>query len=435
MNIGATFRTVFLGALLGSAASPAWAGTVKTDVYGTTRDGATVHVFTMTNNHGLSARVLDYGGVVCAVEAPGRDGKMANVILCQKDFKGIEATGPMSALTGRYANRLLHGFTLDGKHYDLQANPAGVTLHGGQPGYSRRILQTVETFQHANDAGVTLRLVSPDGDQGFPGAMTIDVTYTLTDNNDFRMEYKATTDKPTVVNLTNHTYYNLAGYGSVEGQAMTIMADQVTPTDVNQVPTGEMAFITGHSGAGKSTLLKLLGLIERPSHGVITLDGKNLGKMPRRGIPKWRRQIGMVFQDHRLLMERSVFANVELPLVIGGIARAERGRRVRAALEKVGLLAYERQLPATLSTGEQQRVGIARAIVARPTLLIADEPTGNLDPQLAVEVMGLFGEFQQVGTTVLVASHDLPLIKRMKKRVIVLDHGRLVADLSAQEVL
>jgi aldose 1-epimerase len=245
MNIGATFRTVFLGALLGSAAGPAWAGTVKTDVYGTTRDGATVHVFTMTNNHGLSARVLDYGGIVCAVEAPGRDGKMANVILCQKDFKGIEATGPMSALTGRYANRLLRGFTLEGKHYDLQANPAGVTLHGGQPGYSRRILQTVGTFQHANDAGVTLRLVSPDGDQSFPGAMTIDVTYTLTDNNDFRMEYKATTDKPTVVNLTNHTYYNLAGYGSVEGQVMTIMADQVTPTDVNQVPTGELANVAG----------------------------------------------------------------------------------------------------------------------------------------------------------------------------------------------
>ncbi len=202
-----------------------------------------------------------------------------------------------------------------------------------------------------------------------------------------------------------------------------------------EVPTGEMAFITGHSGAGKSTLLKLLGLIERPSHGVITLDGKSLGKIQRGGIPKWRRQIGMVFQDHRLLMERTVFANVELPLVIGGIARAERARRVRASLEKVGLLAYERQLPATLSTGEQQRVGIARAIVARPTLLIADEPTGNLDPQLAVEVMGLFDEFQQVGTTVLIASHDLPLIKRMKKRVIVLDHGRLVADLSAQEVL
>lgn len=202
-----------------------------------------------------------------------------------------------------------------------------------------------------------------------------------------------------------------------------------------EVPTGEMAFVTGHSGAGKSTLLKLLGLIERPSHGAISMDGKKLSKIRRGGIPKWRRHIGMVFQDHRLLMDRTVFANVELPLMIGGVARAERARRVRAALEKVGLLAYERQLPATLSTGEQQRVGIARAIVARPSLLIADEPTGNLDPQLAVEIMGLFAEFQHVGTTVLIASHDLPLIKRMKRRVIVLDHGRLVADLAAQEVL
>jgi cell division transport system ATP-binding protein len=134
-------------------------------------------------------------------------------------------------------------------------------------------------------------------------------------------------------------------------------------------------------------------------------------------------------------MERTVFANVELPLVIGGIARQQRAARVRMALQKVGLLAYERQLPDTLSAGEQQRVGIARAIVAQPALLIADEPTGNLDPQLAVEIMGLFAEFQEAGTTVLVASHDLPLIKRMKKRVIVLDHGRLVADLAAQEVL
>ncbi|OZB61634.1 MAG: cell division ATP-binding protein FtsE [Lysobacterales bacterium 14-68-21] len=202
-----------------------------------------------------------------------------------------------------------------------------------------------------------------------------------------------------------------------------------------EVGDGEMAFVTGHSGAGKSTLLKLLALIERPSGGQIQLDGQSLGKIGRGGIPKLRRRIGMVFQDHRLLMDRTVFDNVELPLVIGGLAPAERGKRVRAALEKVGLLAYERQLPATLSTGEQQRVGIARAIVARPALLIADEPTGNLDPQLAVEIMGLFAEFQQVGTTVLVASHDLPLIKRMKKRVVVLDHGRLVADVPAQEVL
>ena len=202
-----------------------------------------------------------------------------------------------------------------------------------------------------------------------------------------------------------------------------------------EVASGEMAFVTGHSGAGKSTLLKLLGVIERPSRGVITLDGKNLGRIRRRGIPKLRQGIGMVFQDHRLLLERTVFANVELPLVIGGIARQQRAARVRMALQKVGLLAYERQLPDTLSAGEQQRVGIARAIVAQPALLIADEPTGNLDPQLAVEIMGLFAEFQEAGTTVLVASHDLPLIKRMKKRVIVLDHGRLVADLAAQEVL
>lgn len=242
MKSGATFGSVFLAALL---AGPAWAGTVKSETFGTTRDGAAVHIFTMTNNHGLRAQVLDYGGIVCAVEAPGRDGKMANVIPCQKNLAGIEATGPMSALTGRYANRVLRGFTLDGKHYDLQANPAGVTLHGGPPPYSRRILQTVGTFQHANDAGVTFRLVSPDGDQGFPGTLTIDVTYTLTDNNDFRMEYKATTDKPTVVNLTNHTYYNLAGYGSVEAQVMTVMADQVTPTDVNQVPTGEFTNVAG----------------------------------------------------------------------------------------------------------------------------------------------------------------------------------------------
>jgi cell division transport system ATP-binding protein len=202
-----------------------------------------------------------------------------------------------------------------------------------------------------------------------------------------------------------------------------------------EVAAGEMAFVTGHSGAGKSTLLKLLGLIERPSHGVITLDSQNLAKVGRSGIPKLRRRLGMVFQDHRLLMDRTVFANVELPLMIGGMAPTERSKRVRAALEKVGLLSYERQLPATLSAGEQQRVGIARAIVAKPMLLIADEPTGNLDPTLAVEIMGLFAEFQNVGTTVLIASHDLPLIKKMRKRVIVLDHGRLVADVAAQEVL
>ncbi len=201
------------------------------------------------------------------------------------------------------------------------------------------------------------------------------------------------------------------------------------------VDAGEMVFVTGHSGAGKSTLLKLLALMERPSHGTVTLDGRNLATVGARGIPAVRRKVGMVFQDHRLLTDRSVFANVELPLVIAGIAPAERARRVRAALEKVGLLKYEKQWPVALSTGEQQRVGIARALVAKPPLIIADEPTGNLDPQLAVNIMALFGEFQQVGTTVLIASHDLMLIKRMKKRVIVLDHGRLVDDVAATEVV
>src|SRR3569833_2762078 len=220
------------------AAGSARAGTVQNTVYGTTKDGATVHAFTMTNSHGMRAQVLDYGGVICAVEAPGRDGKMANVILCQKDLAGIEATGPMSALTGRYANRIAHGFTLDGKHVDLQMDRNGGTLHGGRPGYSTRVLQTVGTFEATNLAGVTFRLISPDGDQGFPGALKIDVTYTLTDNNDFRMDYKAVTDKPTVINLTNHTYYNLAGGGNVENQVLTLMSDQVTPTDAFQIPTG-----------------------------------------------------------------------------------------------------------------------------------------------------------------------------------------------------
>jgi aldose 1-epimerase len=243
-----TAVAVLFTALAGSAlVDSAWAGTVDTAIYGVTKDGATVHVFTLTNNHGMRAQVLDLGGIICDVEAPGRDGRMANVILCQKDLKAIEASGPMSALTGRYANRIGHGFTLDGKHYDLAQDAHGVTLHGGRPGYSTRILTTVRTVQHANEASVTFRLVSPDGDQGFPGTVTLDLTYSLTDNNDFRMDYRATTDKDTVVNFTNHTYYNLAGNGAgnVENQVMTVMADQVTPTDAYQVPTGELTDVAG----------------------------------------------------------------------------------------------------------------------------------------------------------------------------------------------
>lgn len=244
MKAGWHLGGVLLAMLLAGAAQ---AGTVNTEVYGVMKNGATVHIFTITNNHGMRAQVLDLGGTICDVEAPGRDGKMANVILCQKDLAGIEASGPMSALTGRYANRIGHGFTLDGKHYDLTENANGVTLHGGPPAYSRRILPVERTFEHASDAGVTFQLASPDGDQGFPGALNIEVTYTLTDNNDFRIDYKATTDKDTVINLTNHTYYNLAGNGSgnVENQLLTLMADQITPTDQYQVPLGTFVNVAG----------------------------------------------------------------------------------------------------------------------------------------------------------------------------------------------
>lgn len=191
---------------------------------------------------------------------------------------------------------------------------------------------------------------------------------------------------------------------------------------------GEMVFVTGHSGAGKSTLLRLIHLSERPSRGSVLFDGRSLAKLRPREVPYLRRRIGMVFQDHRLLLDRSLFDNVALPLLIAGLARPELDRRVRTALDRVGLLGRERSLPTALSAGEQQRVGIARAIVAQPPLLVADEPTGNLDPQLAEDIMRLFAELPAQGTAVLVASHDLHLVRRMGRRVLVLDHGRLVDD-------
>ena len=194
------------------------------------------------------------------------------------------------------------------------------------------------------------------------------------------------------------------------------------------IEAGEFVFLTGHSGAGKSTVLKLISAQERPTRGTVLLDGKNVGAVRPRAIPAVRRLIGQVFQDHRLLADRTAFDNVALPLVIASTPRAEIERRVRAALDKVGLLARERALPAQLSAGEQQRVGIARAIAATPALVIADEPPGNLDPQLAAEIMALFATLTQGGTTVLVASHDLHLIQRLKRRVLVLDKGRLIDD-------
>jgi cell division transport system ATP-binding protein len=200
-------------------------------------------------------------------------------------------------------------------------------------------------------------------------------------------------------------------------------------TGVNlHLAAGEMAFITGHSGAGKSTLLKIIAAIERPSYGQAWFNGRNLSRLSRREIPYVRRQIGLIFQNHNLLEDRTVFDNVSLPLVIAGYEHREIQRRVRAALDKVGLLDKERRYPMMLSGGEQQRVGIARAVVHRPPLLLADEPTGNLDPVLSEEIMHLFEEFNQIGLTVLVASHDLALIERMGKRILHLDQGRLLPE-------
>jgi cell division transport system ATP-binding protein len=191
------------------------------------------------------------------------------------------------------------------------------------------------------------------------------------------------------------------------------------------IEPGELIFLTGHSGAGKSTLLKLLALIERPTRGQVLVDGHNVGRFPDRLVPGYRRQLGMVFQDHKLLDDQSVFDNVALPLIIGGVSQREMPKRVRAALDRVGLLHKEKQTPGTLSTGEQQRVGIARAVVTKPSLLIADEPTGNLDPELSLEIMQLFRRFNEVGVTMLIASHDVALIEQIGGRRVVLDEGKI----------
>ena len=189
---------------------------------------------------------------------------------------------------------------------------------------------------------------------------------------------------------------------------------------------GEMVFLTGRSGAGKSTVLKLIALLERPSRGQVIVNGDSTGRLPARRVPMYRRGLGVVFQEHRLLMDRPVFDNVALPLIVADTSFREIERRVRAALDQVGLLGKERVSPQELSVGEQQRVGIARAIVSKPPLLVADEPTGNLDATLAAEVMGLFRRFNEVGVTVVVATHDLHLVQESGLREIVLDDGRLL---------
>jgi cell division transport system ATP-binding protein len=193
------------------------------------------------------------------------------------------------------------------------------------------------------------------------------------------------------------------------------------------VERGEMVFVMGHSGAGKTTLLKLIAGIERPSGGTVLVNGQNVGAMKARALPYLRRNLGMVFQDHKLLYDRDAFANVMLPLEIHGYERREAAKRARAALDKVGLLAHEKAMPITLSGGEQQRLCIARAVVHRPALLLADEPTGNLDAAYASEIGELFRSFNQVGATVVIATHDHQLAERLAPRLVTIAEGRVDA--------
>jgi cell division transport system ATP-binding protein len=192
-----------------------------------------------------------------------------------------------------------------------------------------------------------------------------------------------------------------------------------------EIPKGELVFLTGPSGAGKSTLLKLLALIERPTRGQVFVNDRNIGRLPTRQIPRYRQQIGLVFQDNKLLQERSAFDNVALPLVIAGMQQREIGKRVRAALDQVGLLKKEKSPPKTLSLGEQQRVGIARAVVSRPGLIVADEPTGNLDPELSLDIMRLFRRFNDIGVTMVIATHDINLLDRVGGKRLVLKDGEI----------
>ena len=193
------------------------------------------------------------------------------------------------------------------------------------------------------------------------------------------------------------------------------------------IERGDLVFLTGHSGAGKSTLLKLIAAIERPTSGVVMVSGQNLNRIRRPALPYFRRNLGLIFQDHKLLYDRSVFDNVLLPLHIQGMSGSDAAKRVRAALDKVGLLKKERARPITLSGGEQQRLCIARAIVSRPPLLLADEPTANLDEDYAHDIMDMFRAFNQVGVTVVVSTHDLALVTRYGGRTINLADGRLAA--------
>ncbi len=194
------------------------------------------------------------------------------------------------------------------------------------------------------------------------------------------------------------------------------------------IDQGEMVYVTGHSGAGKSTLLKLVAAIERPSNGTVLINNQNVSKLRDSALPYIRRKFGLVFQDHKLLYNRNCYHNVALPLAINGITGADAAKRIRAALDKVGLLHKEKAMPITLSGGEQQRLAIARAVVSRPSILIADEPTGNLDKNYAGDILKLFGAFQQVGVTVIIATHDTLGSANQTHKILHLDHGRLTCQ-------
>ena len=194
------------------------------------------------------------------------------------------------------------------------------------------------------------------------------------------------------------------------------------------IEQGEMVYVTGHSGAGKSTLLSIMAALERPTNGTVLINNQNISKLREASLPYIRRQFGLIFQDHKLLYDRNCYENVALPLAINGITGTEAAKRIRAALDKVGLLNKDKAAPITLSGGEQQRLAIARAVVSRPSILIADEPTGNLDKNYAEDIMSLFSAFQQVGVTVIIATHDALGTASQQNKVLQLNHGELVVN-------
>lgn len=212
-------------------------------------------------------------------------------------------------------------------------------------------------------------------------------------------------------------------------------SDEILKNISFNIDAGEFVFITGHSGAGKSTLLKLIAATERPTSGTVLIANQNVSKLKASAIPFLRRRFGLIFQDHKLLYDRNCFENVILPLRINGIAEQEAARRVRAALDKVGLLNKEKAMPITLSGGEQQRLAIARAVVSRPSILLADEPTGNLDAGYAADIMEIFYAFNQVGVTVIMSTHDALGMSANQNRVLHLNQGKLVDNISNQTSL